>query len=447
MRPVLGLLLVLLALAKPLLAQTQRLRVIIETDAGGDPDDEQSLVRFLVYANEWDIEGIIANRPHARAHENLNPERTGLGIVRREIRAYGRVYPHLRENAPGYPTEAYLMAHAVAGYSDTDAGVKLVIAAVDRDDPRPVWFLNWGTDWGSDPSSLQRALDQVLGERGRAAYAKFKDRILLSSTDRFRDHTTSITPLFRLWVAPDWPQIDGQGWSHRFGFLTATAGGFDLRRDVLTGHGALGALYPTNTNIPQKEGDTLTYLYLIPTGMNDPMHPEWGGWAGRFGVREDFFRRVPGYYGANVVDRWRGTISRDNTLRRWAADIQNDFRARMDWCVLPYSRANHRPNAVLNGDASGAILTSDVHPGERVSLSAVGSSDPDGNALSYEWIPYPEAGGYPGEFFLQDPAAERTSLVVPEDAAGHDLHVILAVRDNGTPPLAAYRRIILRVGR
>jgi len=42
----------------------QKLRVIIETDAGGDPDDEQSLVRFLLYANEWDVEGIIANAPH-----------------------------------------------------------------------------------------------------------------------------------------------------------------------------------------------------------------------------------------------------------------------------------------------------------------------------------------------------------------------------------------------
>ena len=60
----------------------ERIRLIIETDAGGDPDDEQSLVRFLLYTNEWDVEGIICNRPKARDKENLNPERTGLGIVR-----------------------------------------------------------------------------------------------------------------------------------------------------------------------------------------------------------------------------------------------------------------------------------------------------------------------------------------------------------------------------
>jgi len=59
-----------------------RIRYIIETDAAGDPHDEQSFVRFLLYANEWDPEGIIANRARARDGENLSPERTGLGVRR-----------------------------------------------------------------------------------------------------------------------------------------------------------------------------------------------------------------------------------------------------------------------------------------------------------------------------------------------------------------------------
>src|SRR3954463_8761918 len=92
----------------------QRLRVIIETDAGGDPDDEQSLVRFLLYANEWDVEGIIANRPEARPGENRNPERTGLGIVRRMLNAYGDCYPRLVEHYPRYPTREHLWKRTVA---------------------------------------------------------------------------------------------------------------------------------------------------------------------------------------------------------------------------------------------------------------------------------------------------------------------------------------------
>src|SRR5207244_5298514 len=111
--------LILAALASSLgagqVAATERLRVIIETDAGGDPDDEQSLVRFLLYANEWDVEGIIANRPNARDGENQNPERTGLGIVRRLLNAYGQCYTNLVANDPRYPTREYLWQRTVAG--------------------------------------------------------------------------------------------------------------------------------------------------------------------------------------------------------------------------------------------------------------------------------------------------------------------------------------------
>ena len=148
-------------------AQEPRLRVIIETDAGGDPDDEQSLVRFLVYANEWDIEGIIANRPRARDGENRNPERTGLGIVRALVRAYGQCYANLVRHDPRYPKPETLLARTVAGYDDTADGVNLIIRAVDGPDPRPIWFCNWGTDRGSAESCLKRALDRVLA-RARA---------------------------------------------------------------------------------------------------------------------------------------------------------------------------------------------------------------------------------------------------------------------------------------
>src|SRR3954463_5375387 len=84
-------------------ATDDRPRLIVETDAGGDPDDEQSLVRLLVYASEFDIEGIIANRPKAIDGENRNPIRDGLGIVRAEVNAYGECYPNLIQHDPHFP--------------------------------------------------------------------------------------------------------------------------------------------------------------------------------------------------------------------------------------------------------------------------------------------------------------------------------------------------------
>src|SRR5262249_15025491 len=129
-----------------------RLRLIIETDAGGDPDDEQSLVRFLLYANEWDVGGIISSRAKVRAKENRNPERTGLGVITRLIKAYGKCYPNLVKHDPRYPKPEALFKRTVAGYGGDDA-VKLIIDAVDRDDPRPVWYSDWGSDNGAAPNA------------------------------------------------------------------------------------------------------------------------------------------------------------------------------------------------------------------------------------------------------------------------------------------------------
>ena len=419
--------------------QFSRLRVIIETDAGGDPDDEQSLVRFLLYGNEWDVEGIICNRPAARDGENLNPERTGLGIVQRCIRAYGACYPKLIQHAARYPTPEELRRRTVAGYASNDDGVKRILAAVESGDPRPVWFMNWGTDDGSAPSSLKRALDRVLKARGPAGYAAFKNRLRLSGDDQFGDHTTKIAPPFPIWVDTLRPELAGRRWYHRFSALTATAGGFDLRRDVLTGHGPLGALYPDNTGPRQKEGDTMMFLYLVPTGMNDPEQPTWGSWAGRYG-RNDNYQDRP-YYWANQADAWQGTTHRENTLNRWAVHLQNDFRARLDWCVTDFADANHPPTPRVQGP-----LRRTVAPGTKVRLEARESTDPDLDRLQFAWMFYPEAGNYRGPLpTLNSAASAQASFVAPNVDSSQTIHLILEVTDQGTPPLTRYRRLIVTV--
>ena len=421
-----------------------RLRLIIETDAEGDPDDEQSLVRFLLYANEWDVEGIIANRPRARAGENENPERTGLGIVRRELTAYGQCLTNLLRHDTRYPSLDYLWRRTVPGYNETPEAVNLIVAAVDSDDPRPLWYSDWGTDHGAATNNLRRALDKILRERGPDGYAKFKARLRLVSADAFGEHTAMVNPPFPLWVDSFRPELDGKRWYHRFSALTATAGGFDIERDARAKHGPLGALYPLNTTHRQKEGDTMTFLYLVPTGMNDAEHPAWGSWAGRYGLNPNFSARA--YYWANQGDSWRGTTNRDNTLARWSVALQNDFRARLDWCVADdFKKANHPPRAVLNGDAAGNILPIEARPGETVLLSSAGSTDPDGQTLQRRWFVYPEAGTYRGAVSLDSETGENIGLVAPKVEEPKTIHVILEVRDNGEPALFRFRRAIVTI--
>jgi hypothetical protein len=416
-----------------------RIRLIIETDAGGDPDDEQSLVRFLLYANEWDIEAIIANRPEARRGENRNLERTGLGIVRRMIVAYGQCYTNLVQHDARYPKPETLLERTIAGYNDTAAAMNRIIAAVDSPDPRPVWYSDWGSDNGSATNNLKRTLDRVLRERGPEGYAKFKSRLRLSSSDKFGTHTTDIAPPFTFWIDTWRPEMNRLRWYHRFSALTSKAGGFDIERDVRTGHGPLGALYPTNTSHWCKEGDTASFLYLVPNGLGDPAHPEWGSWAGRYGPNETF----PGkpYFWANQVDAWNGTTNRDNTLRRWAVHLQNDFAVRLDWCVNDFSHANHPPQPRIAG-----LLTRSAKPGERVTVNARASSDPDGDTLKFEWIHYPEAGTYRGETMaISGAMTSEASFVIPNSMAGQTIHVVLMVTDVGVPALTRYQRVVVTV--
>jgi len=414
-----------------------KLRLIVETDAGGDPDDEQSLVRFLLYANEWDIEGILCTRPQTLRGENLNPEPTGLGIVRRLLGAYAEVHPQLRQHA-AFPAPEFLRARTVAGYDDTDDGVRLIIEAVDRNDPRPVWFSNWGTNDGT-VSSLERALDRVRRERGADGYARFKNKLRLCSDDRFGAHTTDHQPPWPLWVYTKFPDMDGGRWYHRFGPLTATAGGFDLQRDLLTGHGPLAALYPTNTHLAQKEGDTPEFLYLVPNGLNEPDEPTWGSWAGRFGRQPDAGSRA--YYWPDVRDSLDGRTHRDNTLLPWVAHIQNDFRARLDWCVRDFHEANHPPQPVVAGP-----LRRTVRSGQPVTLDASKSTDPDGQALDFSWRHYPEPGTYRGpNLTLAGHDQPVVTFVAPNVEAEATLHLILSVTDHGDPPLTRYARAVITV--
>lgn len=419
-------------------ADTERLRVVIETDAGGDPDDEQSLVRFLLYANEWDVEGIIANRPRARDGENRNPERTGLGIVRRLLNAYGECWPQLVRHDERYPGKSVLWDRTVSGDAASEAGVNLLLTALERDDPRPLWYADWGTDAGAATNNLRRLLDRLHRERDPATYARLKSRLRLSSADKFGPHTTEHWPPFPLWVDTFRPERQGRRWYHRFSALTATAGGFDLVRDVLQGHGPLGALYPTNTTHWAKEGDSATFLYWVPNGLNVPDQPTWGGWPGRYGPNET----LPGrpYFWANQEDEWEGTTHRDATLARWAAALQNDFRARLDWCVRSPAEANHPPRVQLDSESRITLI-----PGDTLRISAAGSSDPDGHPLQFRWEWYREPGSYRGPLEWTNDAPEVIRFRAPTVDTVETLHFVVSVTDAGDPPLTRYGRVVVTV--
>jgi hypothetical protein len=86
------------------------------------------------------------------------------------------------------------------------------------------------------------------------------------------------------------------------------------------------------------------------------------------------------------------------TIWRWRTAFQNDFAARMDWTTKDARHANHNPKVVVNGRAGTEPLVMEAQVGTPLTLDAAGTSDPDGDALKFEWFFYPEAGsGIPGQ--------------------------------------------------
>jgi hypothetical protein len=125
----------------------------------------------------------------------------------------------------------------------------------------------------------------------------------------------------------------------------------------------------------------------------------------------------------------------------------------MDWTIKPYNQANHPPVPKLT---HANRLT--AKPGERVNLSAAGSTDPDGDALSYQWFYYHEAGTVPvsnsrsGQpLVIQNFDQPQAWLTVPTRGVmapgSGTMHVILAVTDHGTPRLTRYQRVLVEVKR
>ena len=98
----------------------------------------------------------------------------------------------------------------------------------------------------------------------------------------------------------------------------------------------------------------------------------------------------------------------------------------------------------MNGNKGQAVAMAIAQAGETVRLSAKGTSDPDSHALTFRWFVYKEASQFSGNAQLNNPGAEEISFVMPKLGAGQELHLICEVKDNGTPALFSYRRVILR---
>lgn len=459
-------------------------RLIVLSDIGNEPDDQMSFVRLLLYSNEIDIEGLIASTSTWQRHKT-NPQ-----TMKEIIADYALVRPNLLLHAQGWPEASALdgLVHSgqpgygmgSVGDGQSSEGARAIIRAVDRPDPRPVWISVWG---GSN--TLAQALRDVRATRSPEEVAKFVAKMRVYSISDQDDAGWWIRKEFsslQYVVTPStdngeeyrnatWTGISGDVY-YRNGagadFTTVTNEWLDSN---IRAKGPLGRHYPRFMFI--MEGDTPAFLGLTANGLESFRSPSWGGWGGRYLFRRphgetsamwtqggDLFTRITSQDNVTGVDG-RIYSSDQATIWRWRTAFQNDFSARMDWTIQPYSRANHQPRVVVNGLAGTQVTFLNAEVGKPFKVTAIGTSDPDGNKLTYRWMAYPEAGyssgvqmgdvelsGAHSQVVSINPKSICRAQWLPSDAkcTGTGIvHLILAVTDNGHPALTSYRRIVLTV--
>jgi hypothetical protein len=215
-----------------------------------------------------------------------------------------------------------------------------------------------------------------------------------------------------------------------------------LLENVCTQHGELGEAYPVYdggdpwgkvTGI--KEGDTPSFLYLIPNGLSDLEKPEYGSWGGRFEKNENDLRHY-----TDIKANSKKDYSEREEIYQWRDAYQSDFAARMDWCIKAFDKASHRPVIVINDNTFQNIKS-----GESIILNAEDSYDLNNNDLYFSWYFYKEVSSYKGELIIDQSDTKQIKIIAPVVNATETIHILLTVTNSGKPALRSYKRIVIYV--
>ncbi len=399
-----------------------RHRVLVSTDIGGtDPDDFQSMVHLLVYADQFDLEGLVSSPygPGRKAH------------ILEVIDRYERDYTNLQTHSPRYPTpealramtkEGALASPGPAGVGAATEGSDWIVRCARRADPRALHLLVWGGI--EDLAQALRDAPDILPKL-RVYFIGGPNKMW--SVDAYdyieRNHPT-------LWIIE--ANATYRGW-FTGGNQTGEWGNTAFVTTHLAGRGALGDYFATHLRGTIKMGDTPSVGWLLRGTPADPTQPGWGGkfvrlWGGRkstfdrltteddrveaFGVVE-FVVPLP----AGMTPAHTATVVFDNRITVQSTHDGRRLRFRFsprDAKVWPFVIRSDFP--ALDGQ-SGKFTAAPPPPARTARASAVHPNwwldDPDHTAAE---------GVHPGakhvnrwrEDFLRDFAARMELCRVPK---------------------------------
>ena len=445
-------------------AQESKPRVIVLTD--GEVDDQSSMIRFLLYANDFNIEAIIeTNSVYQRVGHSKED------WLEKQLDAYEKDYPNLIKHDADYPTAALLRSKCFVGDEDSAHIV------VDQNSPKRIPGMKPQInpiDWASTPGS-DKIVEVLLNPKpgpvfiqawggGNTALKAF-DKLKKEYPSQYENAIRKVV-MYNIWYQdgagsyietyhPNVTMLVCYHFSGTWDYGSQNNSTAFVTDKLINGKSHLGKLYP-QTYI--SEGDSPSFFYTIPNGLRSYENPTYGGWGGIF-YKLDGFKNV--YRDAN-----KGSYT------RWIEQVNSDYEARLKWCeASTYHAANHKPAVRIK---NGLDLT--VKSGEMLVLEAE-YDDPDtlniddlwkkygaiyqqhgGTKETFaemavknfpktkaHWWQFEEAGSYKGFVQLLQTEEPKLIFVAPKVSVPSTIHIVLEVSDTGQPKLTTYRRVIITV--
>jgi hypothetical protein len=227
----------------------KKLRVLVLSDIEADPDDTQSMIRFLLYSNQWDVEGLIAT---TSIHQQT---RVAPESILKVLDAYKKVQPNLLKHEKGYPTYDELKPkvkkglalygmHGVGAGKDSE-GSDWIIKVLEKNDDRPLWVSVWG-----GPNTLAQALWKIKNTKSAGEAEKLYKKLrvyTISDQDDAGPWIRKNFPTIFYVVTPGYNYAKATWLGMSFpmpGSNTEVTSADWLAKNIQQGHGPLGASYP-----------------------------------------------------------------------------------------------------------------------------------------------------------------------------------------------------------
>ena len=283
-------------------------RILVSTDLGGaDPDDVQSAIHLLLYADVIDLEGFVASTPKGKKQSILDL-----------INVYELDYPTLKKSGD-YPTAQHLrtitkQGNRTANVGAQNEGTQLIIERARAKDNRKLNIIVWGslTDVAT---ALQVAPDiaDKINVISLGAWNTRQDRKAHSVLWNMRSQLvwTDINTTFRA-MYKGWPLADNKNWVEKYIKPAGNLGAYfhSQSRHIDTGSYSI------------KMGDTPTFFIALKCNPLAPVDSTC--WGGQYRVKYPEFptyftdlqgQEIEGYAGGQTINKWRPHFLADFAMR------------------------------------------------------------------------------------------------------------------------------------